>query len=335
MKLSSGLAALSLLLHSTSAGKIRFGCSQLAYGVFDPLIFPGQTTAGHLHQFNGGNGLNYTLDQADVAPESSCTTCTFAENFSNYWTATLFFKARNGTYHQVQQIPNSGFEEGTGGVTVYYAYPDDGRSVTSFPPGFRMLVGNPAARSSSERAKSGTLTYSCLTSLTSRPIGKSSMPAEPCAGGIMANIRFPQCWNGEDLDSEDHRSHVASASAKVESGGACPDGFPVLLPEIYMEVVWDTTPFNDPSIWPTDGSQPFVWSQGDLTGYGAHADYIFGWQGDKLQQAMDDKCENMKCDALKTQGIADGKACANTLSPAPALQLDGWLETLPNNIVVN
>lgn len=235
----------------------------------------------------------------------------------------------------MQQIPNSGFEEGTGGVTVYYAYPDDGRKVTSFPPGFRMLVGNPSARSSKERAGSGTLTYSCLTSLTSRPIGKSSMPTEPCAGGIMANIRFPQCWNGVDLDSDDHRSHVASASAKVESGGVCPEGFPVLLPEIYMEVVWDTTPFNDPSIWPEDGSQPFVWSQGDLTGYGAHADYIFGWEGDKLQQAMDNKCANMKCDALKTQSIADGKACANTLSPAPAEELDGWLETLPNNIVVN
>lgn len=299
------------------------------------LVFPGQTTAGHLHQFNGGNGLNYTLDKADVAPESTCTTCTFAENFSNYWTATLFFKARNGTFHQVQQVPNVGFEEGTGGVTVYYAYPDDGRKVTSFPPGFRMLVGNPAARSSKDRAKSGTLTYSCLTSLSSRPIGKSSMPTEPCAAGIMANIRFPQCWNGKDLDSDDHRSHVASASAKVESGGECPADFPVLLPEIYMEVIWDTTPFNDPAIWPEDGSQPFVWSQGDLTGFGAHADYIFGWEGDKLQQALDNKCENMKCDALKTQSIADGKSCANTLSPAPALQLDGWLETLPNNIVVN
>ena len=115
----------------------------------------------------------------------------------------------------------------------------------------------------------------------------------------------------------------------------CPDGFPVLLPEIYMEVVWDTAPFNDPADWPEDGSQPFVWSQGDTTGFGAHADYMFGWQGDTLQQAMDSKCENMKCAALKTQGIADGKACANTLSPAPAEQLDGWLDTLPNNIVVN
>lgn len=272
---------------------------------------------------------------ADISPQSSCTTCTFAENFSNYWTQTLFFKARNGTYHRVQQIPNVGFEDGTGGVTLYYAYPDDGRSVTAFPPGFRMLVGNPAARSSRDRAGSGTLTFTCLSTLSSRPIGTSAMPNAPCAAGIMANIRFPQCWNGKDLDSEDHRSHVASADTKVENGGVCPEGFPVLLPEIYMEVIWDTTPFNDPSLWPEDGSQPFFWSQGDGTGFGAHADYIFGWQGDKLQQAMDSKCENMNCPALKTQDITAGKACANTLSPAPAVQLDGWLDTLPNNIVPN
>jgi hypothetical protein len=30
-----------------------------------------------------------------------------------------------------------------------------------------------------------------------------------------------------------------------------------------FEIIWDTTPFNDKSIWPEDGKQPFVLSQGD------------------------------------------------------------------------
>jgi hypothetical protein len=52
--------------------------------------------------------------------EASCTTCQFAEDFSNYWTAVMYFKARNGTYKRVPQRPNSGFEPSVGGTTVYY-----------------------------------------------------------------------------------------------------------------------------------------------------------------------------------------------------------------------
>lgn len=38
----------------------------------------------------------------------------------NYWTAVLYFKAKNGTYKRVPQIPNSGFNGVNGGMTVYY-----------------------------------------------------------------------------------------------------------------------------------------------------------------------------------------------------------------------
>jgi hypothetical protein len=57
----------------------------------------------------------------DMPGESTCTTCEFSEDFSNYWTAVLYFKARNGTYHRVPQLANAGFN-GTagGGMTVYY-----------------------------------------------------------------------------------------------------------------------------------------------------------------------------------------------------------------------
>lgn len=56
----------------------------------------------------------------DMPADSTCTTCTFSEDFSNYWTAVLFFKARNGTYKRVPQRPNAGFEGAQGGMTVYY-----------------------------------------------------------------------------------------------------------------------------------------------------------------------------------------------------------------------
>jgi hypothetical protein len=72
------------------------------------------------------------------------------------------------------------------------------------------------------------------------------------------------CWDGVNLDSPNHRDHVSyPARGTFQSNGACPASHPVKLPQIFLEVVWDTTKFNNPEDWPVDGSQPFVLSMGD------------------------------------------------------------------------
>lgn len=43
-----------------------------------------------------------------------------------------------------------------------------------------------------------------------------------------------------------------------------------------LEVVWDTTKFNDKSMWADGAKQPFVLSTMDGLGLGQHADYVFG-----------------------------------------------------------
>ena len=58
---------------------------------------------------------------------------------------------------------------------------------------------------------------------------------------------------------------------KYPSGGRCPSTHPVTVPTIFIETVWDTKAFNNKADWPADGSQPFVWSSGDATGYSTHA----------------------------------------------------------------
>ncbi|KAK5662635.1 hypothetical protein OQA88_8549 [Cercophora sp. LCS_1] len=98
--------------------------------------------------------------------------------------------------------------------------------------------------------------------------------------------------------------------------------------------MWDTTPFNDKNMWPEDGSQPFVWSTGDTKGYSTHADYLFGWEGDSLQRAMDSDCMFQRCaqgrapnGPLKIQTPAEQNACKIPVTVKE--EVDGWLDQLP------
>lgn len=72
----------------------------------------------------------------DPASASTCTTCSYAEDFSNYWTANLYFKSpENGTYKRVPQMPNPTCCKQNGGLTIYYMSPFSGdQKVTAFQP---------------------------------------------------------------------------------------------------------------------------------------------------------------------------------------------------------
>ena len=85
-----------------------------------------------------------------------------------------------------------------------------------------------------------------------------------------------------------------------------------------LETVFDTGMFANEEL-PTDGKSPFVWAQGDGTGYGYHADYVFGWKGDSLQKAVDQRCSMNTCDGLTTQGMATGNQCTKKPSFGPPI----------------
>jgi hypothetical protein len=120
-----------------SAALMRFECSQLVIDRLDPLVQPGATPSSHLHQVAGGNSFNPNMTPGDFDPAkaSNCTSCTYADDFSNYWTASLFFKAKNGTFKRVPQLTNLGLKGKNGGLTVYYNSPYDGKTkTTAFKP---------------------------------------------------------------------------------------------------------------------------------------------------------------------------------------------------------
>ena len=225
---------------------MRFECSQLVIDRVDPLVNPGALPSPHLHQIVGGNSFNASMDPAthDLPSASTCTSCTFSEDFSNYWTAVLFFKARNGTYKRVPQFVSAGLK-GNGGITVYYIPPYDGTKVTAFKPGFRMLVGDASATSPGSDPK---VCHRCMpaqgegNNINCGAPDAQTFPKGFCAGGIRSVITFPTCWDGKNTDSPDHSSHVAyPVSGTFDNSGRCPATHPVKIPQVMYEVLWDVS----------------------------------------------------------------------------------------------
>jgi hypothetical protein len=175
-----------------------------------------------------------------------------------------------------------------------------------------MTVGSPTQGADGMTKHKG-LRFTCLDTKSTRFPEIDDFPKKPCKGGIMTEHHFPACWNGKDLDSPDHQAHMYDTQPTgFAAGGKCPSSHPVRMPQLAYETLWDTAQFA--SMWPKDGSNPFVFSYGDQAGhaYGTHADYMFGWKGDALQRAMNSSCMFNACEngkPLKSQSVSQMNAC--------------------------
>lgn len=174
-----------------------------------------------------------------------------------------------------------------------------------------MTVGKPTTSTLDEAKKHVGLRYNCLTTLLNRGPEMPDLPTKKCAAGIFAVHHFPACWDGKNLDSPDHQSHMYNTITRdgFTDAPACPASHPVRMPQVTYETVWDTTKFN--SLWTEgNGKQPFVWSFEGSSGYGTHADYMFGWKGDALQRAMDrDNCFYDGCGTITKQAMSVANKC--------------------------
>jgi hypothetical protein len=201
--------------------------------------------------------------QFDPPSRSTCTSCTYSEDFSNYWTASLYFKSpENGTFQRVPQFANVGIQQ-DGGMTVYYmAYSAKNGKLTAFKPGFRMIAGDPMAK----KPDRASLCHRCLKNgegfAPCDSKDTAELPTKYCPGGIRATVIFPSCWNGKDLDSPDHKSHVAYSNGGGLGSPNCPSTHPVAIPQVMYEIMWDTGRYKNDK-WYGNGKQPFVYSFGD------------------------------------------------------------------------
>jgi len=80
------------------------------------------------------------------------------------------------------------------------------------------------------------VTYTCLQTDATRFTHLSwDFLKTPCPAGIMTTIPFPPCWDGKNLDSPNHKSHVAYPDGAYDRGAECPASHPVNIPQIVME----------------------------------------------------------------------------------------------------
>ncbi|KAG7086206.1 hypothetical protein E1B28_002170 [Marasmius oreades] len=211
-----------------------------------------------------------------------------------------------------------------GGLLAYYQNrgsqdkANGGPGLKAFPPGFRMISGNPTLRSKKYADGLGTqaelaeraIAWACLRYTTSNPdyYGTGGFPHTDCEAGFQSRIHFPACWDGKNVDSTDHKSHVAFLS--ILDNGSCPPTHPVGLMKLFYEITWDI--HNFAGRWKESDGWPFVYATGDPTGYSLHADFQNGWDVTVLQEAIDE-CNNPNDQTIN--GVVD--ACKRfTVIPA-------------------
>ncbi|KAL2857598.1 hypothetical protein BJX68DRAFT_263161 [Aspergillus pseudodeflectus] len=285
----------------------------------DPIVQPGIASA-HVHTIMGGSGFGFTMDY-NMTQTSRCNSCSAVEDKSNYWVASLYYHAENGSFTQVPQ---------NGGALIYYEQrPDpagDG-TIVAPPAGFRMVAGSPFDRSYKDTIEASARTFACLNYNGPATPQTNAFPTTNCPNGLRAQVYFPSCWDGVNLDSPDHRSHMAYPTQTYDNG-PCPASHPVRIISIFLEVTWHTEQFAD--MWYGD-KQPFVFSFGDPTGYGLHADFLNGWDIDVLQDAIntchDGGGDIRKCEPITMQPdyVTDGCILERSIDE----QIEGWLDELP------
>jgi len=242
----------------------------------DPIVFPGKPGASHLHDFVGGKSIDAFSTATSL--RAGGTTCAMPADASGYWVPALY---ENG----VRVLPAGASKH----ALFYYRRKGApaGTMVQPFPLGLKMIIGNAHAKSPQENPQLGTdIIFKC------GPGSTTDLPAPPtqCASGIMVmSLRFPNCWDGKNLDSPDHRSHMAYP---VKS--RCPASHPVVLPRIesFFRYKVGTGPIGTITL----ASGPY---------YTAHQDFFNAWDPAVLQTLVTN-CMNAQVDCGTNPSISSG-----------------------------
>lgn len=175
----------------------------------DPIVHPGRPGRAHLHDFFGSVETGAHSTPASLLGTE--TTCQNRNDTAAYWVPALF--------HRGDPV------DPMLGVAYYRPGPAaDPAAVEPYPPGLVVIAGDQTAR---QPQAVDVAAWHCGAS----PVLHSDPPECPRTATLGVRVVFPDCWDGERLDSDDHQSHMA-----YSEDGSCPEGHPVPVPQLTFEV---------------------------------------------------------------------------------------------------
>ncbi|KOG75849.1 MULTISPECIES: DUF1996 domain-containing protein [Streptomyces] len=218
-----------------SRGTFTSDCGVNAGGLFNSdnvIVAPGVSNgAHHFHDYIGNQGNNAFASDEDLAEAG--TSCADQGDKSSYYWPVL--RLQNGTQERDAGAPGGGTEGNAGQivtpeqVTLTFVGNPRGK-VTAMPRLLRIITGD--AKAFVNGPGNANASWSC-TGYENRQL-KDKYPLCPPGSDVVRTFRFQSCWDGRNIDSANHRTHVAFAAAD----GSCPAGFQP-IPQLVQRIVYD------------------------------------------------------------------------------------------------
>ncbi len=287
-------------------GIIRINCDFAHSSYNDPIVFPGLENAAHLHRFYGNTEVdhNTTMETLYTTGESSCQGNLL--NLSSYWVPALLAPLYDPVTGDRELDTNGdpawqvvpavvGNDDEAHEVFYYSAGVDDLDSIQPVPAGLRMIAGDHSTMPGEEQNTS-IVRWHCQTwesDDASNPQFSATIPECEAPDRVRMDIFFPSCWNGVDLDSEDHKSHMAYPVEDANTGKmVCPETHPVPIARPSYHYAFGVKPeVYDPTTHTSKGwrlaADMYQVTDDTPGGLSLHGDWFNGWHPEIMQLIVD------------------------------------------------
>ncbi|GAA3073947.1 hypothetical protein GCM10020254_17200 [Streptomyces goshikiensis] len=185
--------------------------------------------AHHMHDYVGNKITDAFSTNNSLA--AAGTTCTNGDQSAYYWPV---LRLRDGRAEKDANAPGGGQDANVGTilkpkqVTTDFKGSPNGK-VTAMPRFMRIITGD--AKAFTNGPGNANASWSC-TGFENRQL-KDKYPVCPKGSDVVRTFKFQSCWDGKNIDSANHRTHVAFANAN----GSCPNGFKA-IPQLVQRIVY-------------------------------------------------------------------------------------------------